>query len=173
MKRQRAGFTLLELTVVLTVLSLVWLCITSVLYTLYRADHRLRDDLQSEQAVDRFAMRLRLDAHDASSANLLERNDGGSELVLLTVDGRAIHYGMSDEGIYRVVRKSEAVVHQDAFLTGRAVPEWELHSPDDPSLIVLTLTSRDSRTQSTRVRHIKAAVSTANLPVAESPEASS
>lgn len=158
MRRRHAGFTLIELTVVLTVLSLVWLSVTCVLYTLFRADHRLRNELQSEYAIDRFALRLRLDAHAASSANVIEVTTGGSELVLSHGDERAIHYGMSDEGVYRVVRQGETVLHRDTFLTGRATSEWELHMPAVPSLTIVTWTSRDGRAASTRVRRIKAAV---------------
>jgi len=173
MRRRRDGFTLIELTVVLTVLSLVWLSITCVLYTLYHADHRLRDDLQREHALDRFAMRLRLDAHAASSANLLELAEGGNELVLSTVEERSIHYGMSDEGVYRVVQQGEAVLHRDNFLTGRATCAWVLQPPDNPKLIVVTLTTRDGRTQSTRVLQIKAAVTSAKATVVGATETSS
>jgi hypothetical protein len=143
------------------------------LYTLYRADHRLRDDLQREHALDRFAMRLRLDAHAASSPNLLELAEGGLELVLLTVDERSIHYGMSDEGVYRVVQQGEAVVHRDKFLTGRATVAWELQPLDNPSLIVVTFTTRDGRTQATRVRQVKAAVTSARAAVVGAAEISS
>lgn len=172
MRRRHAGFTLIELTVVLTVLSLIWLSITCVLYTLFRADHRLRNELQSEYAIDRFALRLRLDAHAASSANIMEVATGGNELVLSTVDERAIHYGMSDEGLYRVVREGETVLHRDTFLTGRATSEWELHMPSELSLIVVTWTSRDDRTESTRVRRIKAATASHPATVVEPAEVS-
>ncbi len=171
--RRRHGFTLIEMIVVMTVLSVVWLSITCVLYTLYRADHRLRDDLQREHAIDRFAMRLRLDARAASSANLLANAEGGDELVLSTVEERSIHYGLSDEGVYRIVRQGEAILHRDMFFTGRATSEWALRSPDDPTLVILTLTFRDGRTQSTRVRQIKAAVTQPKATVVESAETSS
>jgi len=173
MRRRCVGFTLIELLVVMTVLSLVWLSITCALNKLYRADQRLRDELQREQAMDRFAMRLRLDAHAASSAKLLEAAEGGEELVLSTEDERSIHYGSLEEGLYRVVRRGEAVLHRDKFLTGRATSEWVLQSPENPSLIVVTLTTRDRRTQSTRVRQIKAAVSSAKATVVGSAETSS
>lgn len=173
MKRRRAAFTLIEILVVLSVLSLVWLSITCVLYTLYRADHRLRDGLQREQAIDRFAIRLRLDAHAASSANLLELAEGGSELVLSNVDERSIHYSVSEEGISRFVRQGDAVLHQDKFLTGRAASEWVLRSSGNSTLIFLTLTLQDERTQSTRVQRIKAAVTQANATLVRSAETSS
>lgn len=173
MRRRRVGFTLIELTVVLTILSLVWLSVTGVLYTLYRADQRVRDDLQHEHAFDRFAMRLRLDAHAANSANLLELADGGHELVLTSASDRAIHYGMTSAGIYRIVRQGEVVLHRDAFIMGRATVQWELHSPEEPALIVLTWTSRDERTKAARVRQIKAAVASTSGAIAKAPETSS
>ena len=173
MRRQHAGFTLIELTVVLTVLSLVWLSVTCVLYTLFRADHRLRIELQSEYAIDRFAARLRLDAHAASSATSIEVATGGRELVLSNVDERAIHYGMSDEGVYRVVREGETVLHRDTFLTGRATSEWELHTPEIPSLTIVTWTSRDGHAASARVLRIKAAVASDHATVVAPAEVSS
>ena len=173
MRRRHAGFTLIELTVVLTILSLIWLSVTCVLYTLFRADHRLRDELQREYAIDRFAVRLRLDAHAASSGNIIEVTTGGRELVLSHGDERAIHYGMSDEGVYRVVREGETVLHRDTFLTGRATSEWELHMPGDLPLIVVTWTYRDGRTESTRVRRIKAATASHQATVVELVEVSS
>jgi prepilin-type N-terminal cleavage/methylation domain-containing protein len=172
MRQRRAGFTLIELTVVMTILSLVWLSITCVLYTLYRADHRLRDELQHEHAMNRLATRLRLDAHTAHSANLLDRAEGGNELVLTTVEQRNVHYGVSDEGVYRIVRKDEAILHRDVFRVGRVTEQWELRSSADPSLIVVTLTSRDGRSQSTRIQRIKAAVATTQVAVAKTTEAS-
>ena len=173
MRRQRNGFTLIEVTVVLTILSVVWLSITCVLYSLYRAEHRLRDELQRERAINRLAMRLRLDAHAAASAKLLKLNGGGDELVLSTEDERSIHYGRSDEGVYRVVRSGEMVLHQDSFFIGQATFEWVLQSREDPSLIVLALTAWDERTRSTRVRRIKAAVTTGKVAVVGSAETSS
>ena len=170
MKRPRMGSTLIELTVVLTVLSLVWLSITCALYTLYRADIRLRDDLQYEQSLDRFAMRLRLDAHAASSAELVERDEGGKELVLSTEGRRSIHYGISDQGVYRVVREGEAILHRDKFLTSRVTSQWELQSPQEHALIVVTLAERDARSQATRVQQIKASVAPAKAMIAGAGE---
>lgn len=173
MKPRRAGVTLIELIVVMTVLSVVRLSITTVLYTLYRADHRLRDDLQCEFAMDRLANRLRLDAHSATSANLLDLAEGGHELVLSIADERNVHYGLSDEGVYRIVRKGAAILHQDVFLVGHATADWELRSTEDPSLIVLTLTTQEGRSQSTRVRRIKAAVAPTHITEFKTTEASS
>ena len=173
MRPRRTGVTLIELIVVMTVLSVVWLSITTVLYTLYRADHRLRDDLQCEFAMDRLANRLRLDAHSATSANLLDLAEGGHELVLSIADERNVHYGLSDEGVYRIVRKGAAILHQDVFLVGHATANWELRSPPDPWVIVLTLTTREGRSQSTRVRRIKAAVAPTHITESKTIEASS
>ena len=172
MRQRTRGFSLIELTAVLTVLSLVWLSITCILYTLYRADHRLRDELQREHAIDRFTMRLRLDSHAATSARLLETPEGSSELVLSAKDDRKIHYSMADEGLRRVVREGELVVHRDTFLTGRSVSQWRLQPADDPSLVVLTVTSRDKRSRTVRARQIKAAVALANRTVLEPLEES-
>ncbi|MBC8356240.1 MAG: prepilin-type N-terminal cleavage/methylation domain-containing protein [Planctomycetes bacterium] len=170
---RRRAFSLIELTVVLTVLSLVWLIVTSVIYTLYRADHRLRDDLQHEQALDSFVMRLRLDTHEARAAVLAPIAAGGTELVLSTADDKSIHYGVSEEGIYRVVQQADAVVHRDTFVIGRATGVWKLLPEETSSLVALTLTSRHGRSQTNRVRHIKAAVATAGVTLQESAEASS
>jgi hypothetical protein len=118
-------------------------------------------------------MRLRLDAHAASSAELVELAEGGHEIVLSTVDERTIHYGMSEEGVYRVVREGETVLHRDKFLTGRATGEWVLQAPEDHAMIVVTLTARDTRAQSTRVRRIKAAVASASATIVRVRETSS
>jgi prepilin-type N-terminal cleavage/methylation domain-containing protein len=170
MNRRRA-FTLIEVTVVLTVLSIVWLSVTTVLYTLYRADHRLRDDLQREQAIDRVSMRLRLDTHEANSARIVLTDDGTNELVLLVADDKSIHYGMEEAHLYRIVREGDAVLHRDRFLVGRATSEWTLHHGEEASLVVLTLTAVDKRTEATRVWQIKAAVQSTTAANGETSEA--
>lgn len=170
--KRRYGVTLIELLVVMTILSFVWLSISSVLYSLYRADHRLRDDLQREHALDQCTIRLRLDAHAASSAKLVELESGTTELVLSSDDKRSIHYGKAEQGIYRVVVRSEMVLHQDIFLTGHATSEWALHRADDAVLVTLTLTSQTEGSDVTRIRRIKTAVTPMTLSVAKATEAS-
>jgi len=167
---RRHGVTLIELLVVMTILSLVWLSITSVLYSLYRADHRLRDDLQREHALDRCAMRLRLDAHAASSVNLVEQEDGTTELVLASDDERSIHYGEAEQGVYRVVLRAETVLHQDIFLTGNANSEWTLQRADDATLVTLTMTSESKGSAMSRVRRIKTGVAPITIDVAKQTE---
>ncbi|MCA9121650.1 MAG: prepilin-type N-terminal cleavage/methylation domain-containing protein [Planctomycetaceae bacterium] len=169
MMRRRDGVTLIELTVVLTILSLVWLSVTCVLYSLYRADQRLRDDLQRDHALDRLAMRLRLDAHAASSVSVNNVDDNISELVL-TVDGtRSVHYSDFEGGVYRIVRQGEAVIHQDAFLTGRGKTEWQIETGQVGRLIDATLTVQVVPVGTRWTRNIKAAVAR-HIPVTEASQ---
>lgn len=171
--RRRPGFTLIELSAVMAILSLVWISVTSVLYTMHRADHRLRDELQRDQALNRLAMRLRTDAHTAFSASLADVETGGSELVLINSDERSIHYGRSDEGVYRTVRQGSTVLHTDRFLVGRGTAEWNIRTSEGLTLVTLSLTRRDERSEAVHVRRINAAVAPVRVRIAEATEASS
>lgn len=172
MNQKRRAVTLIELTAALTVLSLLWLAVTSVLYSMHRANHRLRIELQQDQAFDRFSIRLRRDAHEASSASINEEPDRSSELVLSAAQATSVHYGASVDGFYRVVRKGDSTVHQDEFRTGNATSGWELDTSGNSTMIVLTLTSNDKQGQSITPRKIKASVATVKPPVVHAPETS-
>lgn len=67
---RRAGFTLIEMLVVIAVSTLILITVTTTFHALSRTSQRLRTDVAQGPAWARFASQLRRDCHRATGATL-------------------------------------------------------------------------------------------------------
>ena len=120
--------------VVISILTIVIGMSATSLATLYRLHRRYARDTEQALVLDRLAMRLRSDAHEAVSVSL----DDGCTLEL--ADGRSIHYSMAAPRIIRQVKRDASVLHHDTFLMPRdAVVEFAKEGTPDRTLIRLSV----------------------------------
>ncbi len=173
MNRKRTAVTLIEVTMTLTILSVVWLAITTTIYTLHRADHRVRDALQAERSVDQFAMRLRSDAHSAIDVTLRTNEDDSEQLRLSVSANREVHYRFTDGLIQRTIIEANKSIGHDSFATNCVGVQWELVEFDTSALVVARLRSRDKKTDASRRREVKAALPRTSRSGSREEEASS
>ncbi len=158
MTRNRPGVTLIEVSVALSILSIVWLCITTTLYTLHRADRRQRDELQGEQSLNRFALRLRSETHSAHAATLDVDDDGTERLTLSFFDERNVRYHFSNGAIHRTVTQNEATLSRDTFAINCVGVKWELVELDATMIAVARLSWNDPKSEAAQERAVKAAL---------------
>ena len=138
MKQLRRGYTLIESLVVIVLTSTTLTVVTVTMHTLHRAEHRLREDLQSQRALEQLAFRLRQDSHGAASAAIGEVTEARSRsLTLVTPDEQRIEYSSAGTGIERVVRRGETISHRDRFLLAAAADSfWTIDTRFERPVIV-------------------------------------
>ena len=151
----RAGKTLLEVAIIVSIMSIViGMCATS-LATLFRLRFQISRDREQGAALARLATRLRSDAHDAISVTV----NGACEFSLS--DGRTVSYAIESAKVIREVRRDGDVVHRDRFLLPTtATAAFEKDSGAVP-LVRLSIRPGELRTRKTempRVATIEAAV---------------
>lgn len=113
MRHIRRGKSLLEAVILISILSIVLGMSATSLVTLFRLRSRFSRDAEQALTLDRLAVRLRSDAHEAVSASL----EDGCTLAL--ADGRTIHYAYAAPSMIRQVKRDTAVLHHDTYLLPR------------------------------------------------------
>jgi type II secretory pathway pseudopilin PulG len=117
-RTRRAGASLTEVMVVVTIASMLLSLTATLLGSAMRVDSQLREQREVQMALARLGTRLRADVHAAGSAELVAaENEGvpGNGCQLTTGDGDAIHYQRQADGIVREIRSGDAVKHRDLF----------------------------------------------------------
>jgi len=104
-----AGKSLIEMLVMISILSIVLGLSATSLATLFRLRHTITRDTEQARSIERLAMRLRTDAHEADSAAVAE------DCNLTLPSGRSIRYSYTAPRIVREVRGGEKIVHHDSF----------------------------------------------------------
>src|SRR4051812_24959462 len=105
----RRGKSLIEALVIISMMSIILGLSATSLASLFRLRYVMVRDAEQAASLDRLAMRLRLDAHDAVSAA------ADNDCVLNFADGRSIRYSSAAPRIVREVRRDDEVVHRDTF----------------------------------------------------------
>lgn len=104
--------------------------ITWVLHALHRVDRQLQNDFNHDRELERFVTQLRLDAHQAKEATLGIGMDGVAGMLRLNrPDGVSIEYGLTDDGIERLVYQNDLIEHHETYrlhLAKNAV--WQIDS---------------------------------------------
>ena len=108
-RAQRCGKSLIEALVVISLMSIILGLAVTSLGSLFRLRYVMVRDAEQAASLDRLAMRLRLDAHEAVSTQLQ------NSCLLEFADGRTIQYSFAAPRIVREVRREGKVVHQDTF----------------------------------------------------------
>ena len=111
---RRRGWSLLEVTIAVTLTS-VLLAATAVLLTmLFRSDRQIRGDLLQQQVLARLNWQFRADAHAATACEA--GNDAASRCRLTLADGRSVEYSWQPPRLSRVVSWDEETQQRDDFV---------------------------------------------------------
>jgi len=121
---RRCGKSLIEALIIISLMSVIIGLAATSLGSLFRLRHVMVRDAEQAMSLDRLALRLRLDAHEAASVAA----ESGYRLDF--ADGRSIRYSFAAPRIVREVRRDEKIVHRDTFL----VPRNALVTFDDDSI---------------------------------------
>jgi hypothetical protein len=105
----RAGKSLIEALVIISLMSIIMGLAATSLASLFRLRYVITRDAEQASSLDRLAARFRLDAHEALSCTI----ENGCTFQL--ADGRSIHYFLAAPRIVRETRRDDKVVHRDTF----------------------------------------------------------
>jgi len=140
----RTGTTLVELLAVLAISGMLLAASTSAMAILFQAQRGFHRNLDHQRAVQRFADRLRNDAHNASSAQILQ-TDTIAQIVELQFEAdETVRYAHTESGIEREVHRDETIVHRDLFRLPAAEIEMSL-SQDSATRIVINVQTREAK----------------------------
>jgi hypothetical protein len=110
---RRNGKSLIEALVIISLMSIIMGLAATSLASLFRLRHVMVRDAEQAASFDRLAMRWRLDAHEAVSANV------ETGCVFQFGDGREIKYSLARPRIVREVSRDAKSVHRDTFFLPR------------------------------------------------------
>lgn len=137
-RNPRAGKSLVEMLVVITLMSGAMGICALTLSALFRTESQLRRDREQQLIGSRLADRWRTDVH--SAVTFIVNQD--CELKL--ADGRRVKYAIDGSVIYREVLHDTAVQHRDAFkLPKNVAPEFVLTNRQGHNFAVLHLRPSD------------------------------
>jgi len=133
--RKRAGWTLLEIALVLPLMALLLSASVMLLTTLFRSQQSLRNDLHAESTRARLAVQLRTDAHEALSAKC----DSPQRCNFTREGGETVHYEITETALHRELRKENAVLAREAFPLTRSRAAFSLDEARELPLVRLTI----------------------------------
>jgi type II secretory pathway component PulJ len=128
--------------VVIAICSVIMAAGAVCLHGVYRAEQEYRKATALRRAISRLSLQFRADVHAARAARAGEGDAGRSAMIVEQPDGRAIEYRWEAGRIVREVKRSERVVHQDAYLLPRETRvEWRVGEAG-PSTVAAVVISR-------------------------------
>ena len=156
MKHQRSsprGFTLLEVTLAVVLLSTILTIIGVTLGGLARADRRMRDRIDRDRNVEQFVNRLRQDVHEASDYTLSPAAGTVPEadvqpavttmpriLTLTRQDRGAVRFELNGNRMLRVVTRSDVDVHRETYeWDSPATAAWTVDTSQASPILTLHL----------------------------------
>ena len=143
--RARAGFSLVEVLVVIATTSAICAVAISLMITMFRSAESQSRRGNQRVAVQRLGRQFRHDVHAASAPPTLADND-----VLLRLpldDATNVTYRRTGELIVREKLHDDAVVYHDAFdLAGRWRPTIDTATSEDGLDLVRLTLARDGDT---------------------------
>lgn len=113
--RKRPAYSLVEMMVVIALLGVVASIAAVCLHGLYRVDRGAREDCERRRSMVRLSVQFRSDAHLATEAAVGVGGDETRAIVFTQPPDRTIEYRAESNGIKRIVRQSQKIVHQDVF----------------------------------------------------------
>lgn len=136
-KSQRAGWSLVELLVVMPLLAVLLSSSAILLTAVFRSQGSLSIDIQQQSSRARLAMQLRRDAHAARSVQC--NSPQSCDLSLAAEE--TVHYEIKEATLHRELRRNDVVQQRETFpLTGLHA-EFSLDQTGELSLIRLHLIS--------------------------------
>lgn len=113
---RRRGASLVEMLVVVSLMSIVLGTVVVTLHSMFRADQQTRTAIERQGTTTRLALHVREDVHAARDARLSAADqDSAPSLTLELDDNSSIEYGLGGQGIDRLERRGDQIVHRDTF----------------------------------------------------------
>ncbi len=140
--RGRRGFTLIESVVSIALLAVILTVVTLTLHTMYRADRRMRDELNLQSEFDRLATQLRIDTHPALAVTIAGPEDGSTaETLQLTLPGsQTVQYTLVADRVERTLRREEKTEHRESYrLPPSSGARWQVETERPMSMVSLVL----------------------------------
>lgn len=136
MMHRRSGYTLAEMLVVIVLTSTIMGTMTVTLFSLNRADQRVRDDLTQQIQLQRMIQTLRSDVHQAVEMELERSRDS---LALSMRDGLQIRFQLEGECLQREVKQDGRTIARDEFWLPPCTARWQIDRSQVAPKAVLTL----------------------------------
>lgn len=155
--RSRAGWTLLEMMVVVPLMILLVSTAAMLVSALFRSQQSLGDDLQRHSTLARLGTQLRADAHTSASAKC----DSPQNCALARSSGETIHYEIMPTAIRRELRRENAVSEREEYPLPRSSATFSLDESRELPLVRLTIPAEVARgkyAHPTRASLVEAAV---------------
>ena len=111
----RAGFTLVEMLVVMTIFTFLLATVSVALATLWRAQADVQNELQRSAIITRLARQLHSDGHLAQSALFSPTADDPVPTLRLTGPDWHVEYTLEAERIVRIAYSGDQVTHREVY----------------------------------------------------------
>lgn len=160
MRPRRPGFTLIEMLVAMSVITVALTAVALTLHSLYGVDRRLRDGMAAEANLERLTLALRADVHSAVEAQLAADDSGReSALVLSLPADRSVTYTFRPHGIERLAIR-EGRESREAYRVDSSAAAWEIAAEKTPARVTLRFPPADISRRTSNLRREIAVVAT-------------
>ena len=113
---KRRGFTLRELSIAMSVGSIVMMTAVGMLHHAFDWSTTAMKRRQDDQTCFRLAQQLRTDLVDAEAATVSDKDDqGGQTLQIQMHDSVVVSYRISDQNVTRVSSRNQQTLSQERF----------------------------------------------------------
>jgi prepilin-type N-terminal cleavage/methylation domain-containing protein len=116
------GFSLVEMVVVASAVSIVMGLCGLTLHAMFRLDRAGRAEIQDGSTVARLATAFRADVRSATSARIVQNQDGTTTLELDRPDMPALRYAIEGRGLVRTERSGKETRRRESFAVERLDP---------------------------------------------------
>ena len=125
-RRRCLGYSLIEVLLAVTIISIVLTAVAVSMQTMYRADRQLKDNAAYGQVVPRLSLQLRTDVHAASEAVVVNAPRAAAGVVLtLATSGELIEYQSEAGRVIRTRRRDQEELGREVFSLGKdATLQW-------------------------------------------------
>jgi prepilin-type N-terminal cleavage/methylation domain-containing protein len=139
---QRRGFTLLEVIVAISMVSVVMGGAAVLLQGVWRVERSVRHHQVDLAGAFRLSESFRNDVHAAQpdKVSLARSATGTAKLVLTLPDERIVEYTAGAAQVERIARRGSEVLHRDTFLLKpESTVQWQLAAADNASQLISML----------------------------------
>lgn len=156
-KGTRAGFTLIEMVLVIGATSIILGLCAGTIHALLGVHRSSREHLADATTVVRLALQFRRDARAATGAKAIgDAGQVAKGLELTLPEGETITYRAGDDGLIRTERRSDEEGRRDRFsLPRRGAPGFEVADDRGATLAVLILTRRAGPGSGEHIRELR------------------